>query len=303
MEEIKKERPKDIGRACRVMGTSRSSMSYLSIKNDTSLIERLQKLAVDHPREGFWKCHFRIRNSGEIINHKRVHRVYKMIGLPLRRKHKKRLPARTKEPLEVPNTFTHTWSMDFMTDALEGGRKFRTLNIIDDYNREILFIETDYSLKSSRVIWVLRHLVNRFGKPKKIRMDNGPEFIAEITKKWSEANEIEFKYIQPGKPMQNGYVERFNGSFRDGVLDCYLFQTLDEVREEIAIWVEDFNNFRPHESLGGMSPVRFREANKKQAVLPSGLRSASATPSLHYAQREEQRQNNQQLNERMSTFE
>jgi putative transposase len=291
MEEIKKERPKDIGRACRVMGTSRSSMGYVSIKDDISLIERLQKLAVDHPREGFWKCHFRIRNTGEIINHKRVHRVYKMIGLPLRRKHKKRLPARTKEPLEVPVSFTHTWSMDFMSDALEGGRKFRTFNVIDDYNREVLFIETDYSLKSSRVIWVLRHLINRFGKPKRIRMDNGPEFIAEITKKWSEANEIEFKYIQPGKPMQNGYVERFNGSFRNGVLDFYMFQTLDEVREEAAIWVEDYNNFRPHDALGGMSPVMYREANKKQAALPSGLRSAAATPSLHYAQREEQRQN------------
>jgi putative transposase len=126
MEELKQERPKDISRACRIMGTSRSSMTYLSVKNDVTLMERLQKLAIDHPREGFWKCHFRIRNSGEIINHKRVYRVYKMLGLPMRRKHKKRIPARIKEPLEVPPTFTHTWSMDFMSDALEGGRKFST---------------------------------------------------------------------------------------------------------------------------------------------------------------------------------
>lgn len=288
MEELKKERPRDIGRACRMMGTSRSSMTYLSVKDDVMLMERLQKLAVDHPREGFWKCHFRIRNSGEIINHKRVHRVYKMLGLPMRRKHKKRIPARTKEPLEVPLSFTHTWSMDFMSDALEGGRKFRTFNIIDDYNREVLFIETDYSLKSSRVIWVLRHLVNRHGKPVKIRMDNGPEFIAEIAKKWSEANDIEFKYIQPGKPMQNGYIERFNGSFRDGVLDAYLFQSLDEVREVTAEWINDYNHFRPHDALGGVSPISYRETNKKIPVLSSGLRSATAKPSLHFALRKEQ---------------
>ena len=283
MEELKKERPKDISRACRILGTSRSSMTYLSVKNDVTLMERLQELAIDHPREGFWKCHFRIRNSGEIINHKRVYRVYKMLGLPMRRKHKKRIPARIKEPLEVPPTFTHTWSMDFMSDALEGGRKFRTFNIIDDYNREVLFIETDYSLKSSRVIWVLRHLVNRHGKPVKIRMDNGPEFIAEIAKKWSVANDIEFKYIQPGKPMQNGYIERFNGSFRDGVLDAYLFQNLEEVREVTAEWINDYNQFRPHDALGGLPPVRYRETNKKTTVLTSGLRSATATLSLHYA--------------------
>jgi putative transposase len=126
---------------------------------------------VEHPREGFWKCHFRIRNSGEVFNHKRVHRVYKRLGLPLRRKNKKRLPSRIKEPLESPLTFTHTWSINFMSDALEGGRKFRTFNFIDDYNREVLFIETDYSLKSSRVMWVLRHLISRYGKPQKIRME------------------------------------------------------------------------------------------------------------------------------------
>ena len=267
-------------------------MAYLSLKNDFTIMERLQKLAVDHPREGFWKCYFRIRNSGEIINHKRLHRVYKLLGLPMRRKHKRRIPARTKEPLEVPMSFTHTWSMDFMSDALEGGRKFRTFNIIDDYNREVLFIETDYSLKSSRVIWVLRHLVNRHGKPAKIRMDNGPEFIAEIAKKWSVANDIEFKYVQPGKPMQNGYIERFNGSFRSGVLDAYLFQSLEEVREVTAEWISDYNHFRPHDALGGISPVRYKELNKKTPVLCSGLRSAAATPSLHFAQSKETDKNN-----------
>jgi len=243
-------------------------------------MNRLETLAKQNPVEGFWKCYYRIRNTGTIVNHKKLHRIYKQMGLPLRRKVKKRLPARVKEPLAVPNSFTQTWSIDFMSDALSNGTKFRSFNVIDDYNREVLFIEVDYSLKSSRVIWVLKHLINRYGKPHKIRMDNGPEFVAKLAKEWSNANDVAFKYIQPGKPMQNGYIERFNKSYRGGVLDAYLFDTIDEVREVTQIWVDDYNTTRPHDSLGGLSPKMYKEKNQ----LPIGLRYASATPSLHSAQ-------------------
>ena len=252
-------------------------MHYQSVKEDTTVEKQLESLAVSHPVEGFWKCYHRLRNSGEVINHKRLHRIYKQMGLPLRRKVKKRLPARVKEPLAQPQHFTHTWSIDFMSDALSNGVKFRSFHVIDDYNREVLFIETDYSLKSSRVLWVLRHLIGCYGKPQKIRMDNGPEFVAKLAGQWSEANGIEFKYIEPGKPMQNAYIERFNKTYREGILDAYLFDDLEEVREVTAEWLEDYNTTRPHDALDGRSPRHYRQQNDSEGA---GC-SATATPALH----------------------
>ena len=133
MSQIRQERPRDTGKACRVLRISRSSLGYVSVKDDGQLVRQLQELSILHPEEGFWKYYHRLRNAGGAINHKRVHRVYKQMRLALRRKCKKRLPARVKEPLEVPEHFTHTWSIDFMSDVLVNGRKFRSFHVIDDY--------------------------------------------------------------------------------------------------------------------------------------------------------------------------
>ncbi len=160
-----------------------------------------------------------------------------------------------------------------MTDVLSNGTRFRSFNVIDDFNREVLFIEIDYSLKSSRVIWVLNHLINRYGKPQKIRMDNGPEFMSKLTRSWSLAYGIAFKYIQPGKRSHNAYVERFNRSFRGHVLDAYTFDKLDQVREISEVWLADYNNHRPHDSLGGLPPRVYRKKkNFLQACFPLRLR-------------------------------
>lgn len=230
-------------------------------KDDLAIEKALKEKSEKHPTEGFWKAYHRLRNEGMAWNHKRVHRVYVALNLPLRRKAKKRLPTRVKEPLEVPTALNHTWSMDFVTDVLENKRRFRAFNVIDDFNREILHVEADFSLTSNRVIWVLNHLINRKGKPQRIRMDNGPEFIAKIAFQWSEMHDIEFKYIQPGKPTQNAFIERFNGSFRRGVLDRFIFETIDQVREQSQIWMNDYNNFRPHESLGNIPPIVYAKSN------------------------------------------
>jgi putative transposase len=245
-------------RACRALNISRSSFRYCSTKDDSTLEKLLLNKVALFPREGFWLYFNRLRNEGLKDNHKRVHRVYNKLGLNIRRKTKKRVQSRVKQSLAVPPHRDHTWSIDFMHDALDNGRKFKCFNVIDDYNREVLHIETDYSIKSSRVVWILKHLMNNRTKPQKIRMDNGPEFIAGIASEWSKMNGIDFTYIQPGKPTQNAYIERFNRTFREQVLDQYLFENIQEVRDITNQWIFDYNNIRPHKALKGKSPAMIK---------------------------------------------
>jgi putative transposase len=226
-------------------------------KDDNVLIEALQELVSKHPAIGFWKCYYRLRRKGIVCNHKRLYRVYKLLKLNVRRRMKKRLPQRVREPLLVPTALNQGWSMDYVSDCLVDGRKFRVLNIIDDYNRESLALEIDTSLPALRVIRVLERLLQSRGKPSVIRVDNGPEFISDKLQLWCEAHQIKLLFIQPGKPVQNAFIERNNGSLRKELLDAYLFFSLQEVRTMAEEWRQDYNWQRPHQSLGFVPPAEY----------------------------------------------
>ena len=245
-------------RACLSIELSRTVYRYEPLPSrDFEIGEALERLAAKHPEMGFGKFFMMLRREGKGWNHKRVHRVYREMKLNKRRKHKRRLPARNPSPLAVPEAVNQCWSVDFMSDALWNGRRFRTFNVVDDYNREALAIEIDLSLPSRRVIRVLDRIAETRGLPQKIRFDNGPEFTAIAVAEWAEANGVELEFIKPGKPMQNGFIERFNRTYREAVLDMYIFETLNDVRRQTDAWLEIYNHHRPHDSLGGMPPSEY----------------------------------------------
>lgn len=219
----------------------------------------LRQLADQQPRWGCDKMSDYLRNQGHAWNHKRIRRVYRALALHLKRKPKKRLPARIARPLVVPAQRNETWSLDFMSDSLANGRTFRTLNVIDDFNREALWIEVDTSLPAERVVRVLEQLLFWRGRPSRMRMDNGPELISKRLESWAQEKHIELLHIQPGKPAQNAYIERFNRTYREDVLDAYLFDDLEEVRTITQHWLEDYNTIRPHEALQGLAPRQFAQ--------------------------------------------
>jgi putative transposase len=247
-------------RACAIVRFSRAAYyraPRAPLEADADVITALQAVVEKHPRHGFWKCYGRMRRQGHPWNHKRVHRVYCALKLNLPRRTKRRLPTRVRQPLDAPATLNSVWALDFMSDALYGGRKFRTLNVIDEGNREALVIDVAYSIPSLRVIRVLNELVAIYGRPAALRMDNGPELISEALTEWCGARGVETRHIQPGKPDQNAYIERFNRSYRQDVLDAYLFNSIEEVQSITDEWLEDYNSERPHDSLGQVPPRTF----------------------------------------------
>ncbi len=245
-------------RACNLFGTHPSVVRYKpKPKDDEPIRQQLRQMADLHSRWGFWMMYYRLRAMAFLDNHKRVYRIYTEMRLNLRRKYKKRLPMRIKHPLIQPLHHNLTWSMDFVHDGLFQGKTFRSFNVIDDFNREVLAISIDTSLTSLRVIRELNKLLEWRGKPEELRVDNGPEFIAQAMEDWCAEHEIKLTFIQKGKPHQNGYIERFNRTFRDEVLDVFAFDNLNQARLFTKAWMWIYNNERPHSSLGYRTPTEF----------------------------------------------
>ena len=245
--------------ACKAISLPRSSFAYQKVDRpvDRLIMDELSALVDKHPSIGFWKCYHRLRKAGYLWNHKRVYRVYTSMKLNIRRRAKKRLPTRVKKPLVQPESANQVWSMDFMQDSLWNGSKYRLLNIMDDYNRELLTVEVDTSLPSARVVRALEWIAEDRGLPKVIRVDNGPEFISNKLGQWCTKNQVGLLFIQPGKPTQNAFIERLNGSLRKEVLNAYAFFDLTQARQTINEWMIDYNQNRPHQALGNKTPLEY----------------------------------------------
>jgi len=257
---LMKSYPVSTTRACKVIDLPKSMFYYQSSKDDQPVIDKLNEfvsMRVNH-KAGQDKLYERIRSEGIPWNYKRVRRVYLAMGLKHRQRTKRRLPKREKQPLTVPIGRNMSWSMDFMHDSLFNKRRFRVFNVIDDYNRQALMIEADFSFPSHGVVRMLERAIREYGIPMKIRVDNGPEFTCSVFVNWCAQRDILIQYIQPGRPMQNAYIERFNRTFRQDVLDAYIFEDLYQFREITEEWLEDYNHHRPHESLNNLPPLKYQ---------------------------------------------
>lgn len=251
-----------IVRACQIARLSRAAYYKPAVDQmtrDADVIVALQAIVAEEQRWGFWKCHDRLRAQGYAWNHKRVWRVYRQLRLNLPRRTKRRVPQRERQPLIVEPRMNAVWALDFMRDTLYSGRVFRTLNVIDEANRGALGIDIAVSIPAARVITFLTQMIDLHGRPAAIRCDNGPELTSQAFTDWCKEQDIELRFIQPGKPDQNAYIERFNRTYREEVLSAYLFDSLDEVREITAQWIERYNEIRPHDALGSLPPALYRE--------------------------------------------
>lgn len=256
-------------RSCQAVGLVRSAYYQDRVDwqvRDADVIEALNELVEAHPRWGVWKYIARLQTLGHSWNHKRIYRVYRQLGLNHPRRTKRRLPARPSIPVFVPEGPNEVWSADFMSDALYHGTRFRTFNILDDFHREVLAIEVDTSLRAERIIRVLDRLKADRELPHMIRVDNGPEFLAQSLLDWGKANRVLIYHIQPGRPTQNAFIERFNRTYRNEVLNLYLFRSLDQVRGITAQWMTIYNKQRPHASLQGATPCTYTHSPPRNSI-------------------------------------
>ena len=256
--------------SCRLFMLSETCYRYQCKLSDENaeIADWLVRLTHNQPNWGFGLCFLHLRNvKGFHWNHKRVYRIYRELELNLRIKPKKRIVRQAPEPLAVPDTINRVWSMDFMHHALSDGRPYRLLNVIDDFNREGLAIDVDFSLPAERVIRSLSQIIEWRGKPEMIRCDNGPEYISNKLAKWVKAHNIKLAFIQPGNPQQNAYVERYNRTVRYDWLEQYSFREIRDVQAYATNWLWLYNNERPNTAIGGIPPRQLLTNNKTDSTL------------------------------------
>lgn len=256
-QNLVQEKGLSVRLACEIFGISETCYRYQAkLSGENMLVaDWLLRLGQTNKRWGFGLCFLYLRNvQGYRWNHKRVYRIYRELALNLRIKPRRRLKRDRPEALSVPRAVNQVWSMDFMSDRLGDGRAFRTFNVIDDYNREALGIEVDFSLPAPRVIRSLEQIIEWRGKPAAIRCDNGPEYISSELVAWANRKRITLIYIQPGKPTQNAYIERFNRTARHEWLDMHIFESLSHAQSLATKWLWLYNNERPNTAIGGVPP-------------------------------------------------
>ena len=255
-------------RACGLVGLGRSTCRYETRRAEwPALRERLHALAAERRRFGYRRLYILLRREGYRVNLKRVYRLYRDEGLAVRRRRRRRRVARGA-PLAGPTRINERWSLDFLLDTLEDGRRVRLLAVVDDFTRTCLAIEVDTSIGGRRVVDVLQRLVETRGKPAVLITDNGPEFAGRALDAWAYAQGIRLHFIEPGKPNQNAYVESFNGRFRDECLNEHWFLSLAQTRQIVEAWRLDYNAVRPHSSLGNVSPTEFEQCTRDRAPSP-----------------------------------
>jgi putative transposase len=255
-------------RACRLVGLSRDSYRHPPEPDALTrkLAGRIVEIAHVRRRFGYRRIHDLLRPEFPGVNHKRVWRLYSAANLAVRKRKKVRRPPAERVPLQVAVTVNEVWSMDFVSDSLANGRRLKCLTVADDFSHECVDITVDYGISGEYVTRLLDRAAVFRGYPAAVRTDNGPEFTSRAFIAWTIKHRVRHLLIEPGKPMQNGYIESFNGKFRDECLNEHWFQTLQQAREAIAHWRRDYNEVRPHGTIGRIPPARFAEQHRRHAV-------------------------------------
>jgi putative transposase len=260
-------------RACRLVGIGRSTQRYRprARADDQPLRQRLRDLAAVRPRFGYRRLHVLLRREGVIINHKRIERLYREEGLAVRRRTRKRVARDGRGRAAVPGRPNQQWGVDFVSDALAWGRRIRLFTVVDIFTREALAIEVDTSLPGGRVVRVLERLALERGVPDEIVLDNGPELAGKALDQWAYERGVWLRFIEPGKPIQNAFVESFQGRLRDECLDRHWFLGLGDARHTVEAWRQDYNQARPHSALGYRPPAEFRRFFEETAIMRQEL--------------------------------